>query len=258
MSHIESIHVGSHRLYVESHIPYRVQTHIPLLFIHGRHGSAVDWQGYLGFFAQRGWRCHALSLRGHYKSRPINIAEVHFADYVQDVKEVIDQVIKQPPIIIGFSMGGRIAQKYSESHQVRAMVLLNSTEPKGTMPELASPSLLQKIPEVLVPNRYALLKAIGEHMDEQELNRIYRTLSNESGIVVREMMAGIEVDQSKISCPVLVIDTDSPSKCKRLAEFYNAESIFLEGITHSGVIWGKRWKEIAIKIHKWLQKTCMW
>jgi pimeloyl-ACP methyl ester carboxylesterase len=248
------MYVGPNCLYVESHIPEKTQNNTPLLFIHGRHGSAVDWKRYLEFFSQKGWRCYAVSLRGHYMSKPINIAEVHFTDYVQDIKEVV-HVIKQPPVIIGFSMGGRIAQKYSESYQVRGMILLNSTEPKGTMTKLVSPHLLHKIPAVLVPNRYALLKAIGEHIDEQELDRIYRTLSKESGMVVREMMAGIEVDPEKISCPILVIDTDSIAKCKRLAEFYNAKSIFLKGITHSGVIWGQRWKEIATEIHNWLLKT---
>ncbi len=248
------IYVGPNRLYVESHIPEQPQHKTPLLFIHGRHGSAVDWKYYLEFFSKKGWRCYTVSLRGHYMSKPVNISKISFMDYVQDIKEVV-HAIKQPPVIIGFSMGGRVAQKYSESHKVKALILLNSTEPKGTMRRTASPSLLEKIPDIVSPDKEALMQAIGEDMDEKELDNIYKTLSKESGRVIREMMTGIEVNPHNISCPVLVIDTDSLAKCKRLAGFYNADYIFIKGINHSGVIWGQRWEEIATEIHTWLLKT---
>jgi pimeloyl-ACP methyl ester carboxylesterase len=174
-------------------------------------------------------------------------------DFIEDVCTVVEY-IQSEPVLIGFSMGGRVAQKYAEGYSVKGLVLLNSTEPKGTMPRTIGPETLKKIPPVVTLDRDALMRSIGEEISPELFERLLCRMSKESGKVIKEMMAGIEVDPSKISCPVLVIDTDSPGKCDRLASFYNAESVFLEGISHAGVIWGSRWGEIAEIIKDWLLK----
>ena len=43
----------------------------PLLFLHGMWGGAWMWEPCMQVFAARGWRCHALNLRGHHGSRPV-------------------------------------------------------------------------------------------------------------------------------------------------------------------------------------------
>ncbi len=249
-------HIGTNRLYLLQYTPFNIKWDYPLVFIHGRHGAATDWEHYLEYFSKHGWKCYALSLRGHFGCKPVDISQVGFMDFVEDISTVI-KYIQSTPVLIGFSMGGRVAQKYAEGGPLKGLILLNSTEPKGTMPRPARPETLKNIPLVVAPDRQSFARAIGEEVSPELFDRVFSRMSKESGKVIKEMMAGIEVDPSRISCPVLVIDTDSPGKCDRLARFYNAEQIFLKGISHAGVIWGSRWTTIAEKIKGWLYKKIL-
>jgi pimeloyl-ACP methyl ester carboxylesterase len=105
---------------------------VPLLFVHGAWHAAWCWDEYfLSFFADKGYRALAVSLRGHGSSptpKPLRICSV--ADYVEDVTSVADSLSKRP-VVIGHSMGGFIVQKYLESHDAPAGVLMASTPPRG-------------------------------------------------------------------------------------------------------------------------------
>lgn len=106
---------------------------VPLLFIHGAWHAAWCWDQFLGFFADRGYRAAALSLRGHGASptaKPLRSNRI--ADYVDDVGVAADKLGGQP-VLIGHSLGGFIVQKYLEDHPASAAVLLGSVPPHGTL-----------------------------------------------------------------------------------------------------------------------------
>jgi pimeloyl-ACP methyl ester carboxylesterase len=109
----------------------------PLLFVHGGWHAAWCWdEHFLDFFADNGYRALALSLRGHGGSpaaKPIHTISI--ADYVEDVVTVAEG-LPTPPVVIGHSMGGFVVQKYLETHQAPAGVLLASIPPKGIGPFL--------------------------------------------------------------------------------------------------------------------------
>jgi pimeloyl-ACP methyl ester carboxylesterase len=65
---------------------------------------------------------------GSSASKPIRF--VSLADYVEDVVTVAESM-PIPPVVIGHSMGGSLVQKYLETHQAPAGVLLASTPPRG-------------------------------------------------------------------------------------------------------------------------------
>src|SRR5882757_2285721 len=102
----------------------------PLLFVHGANHAAWCWdEHFLEFFADKGYRALAVSLRGHGRSptsKPLRKCSV--ADYVDDVASVAD-TLDTGPVIIGHSMGGFVVQKYLESHDAPAGVLLASFPP---------------------------------------------------------------------------------------------------------------------------------
>jgi pimeloyl-ACP methyl ester carboxylesterase len=105
---------------------------VPLLFVHGAWHAAWCWdEHFLGFFADRGYRAVALSFRGH-GSSPTNkrLRDCSFADYVADVTSVAHG-LPTPPVVIGHSMGGVIVQKYLESNEAPAGVLMASMPPQG-------------------------------------------------------------------------------------------------------------------------------
>jgi pimeloyl-ACP methyl ester carboxylesterase len=74
----------------------------PLLFVHGAWHAAWCWdEGFLDFFAHKGYRALALSLRGHGGSlAPKPLRSISIADYVEDVVEVA-QNLPTPPVVIG-------------------------------------------------------------------------------------------------------------------------------------------------------------
>jgi pimeloyl-ACP methyl ester carboxylesterase len=105
---------------------------VPLLFVHGAWHAAWCWdEHFLGFFADKGYRALAVSLRGHGESptsKPLRSCSV--GDYVEDVTSVANS-LSRPPVVIGHSMGGFVVQKYLESHDAPAGVLMASTPPRG-------------------------------------------------------------------------------------------------------------------------------
>jgi pimeloyl-ACP methyl ester carboxylesterase len=102
----------------------------PLLFVHGMFVGAWCWdEFFLPFFAENGYNAIALSLRGHAGSEGhAGVRWYSIADYVKDVEQVAGQ-LSTPPVIIGCSMGGFVTQKYLETHDAPAGVLLASAPP---------------------------------------------------------------------------------------------------------------------------------
>jgi len=105
----------------------------PLLFIHGAYAAAWCWdEHFLPFFAERGYAAHALSLSGHGASPGRERLDSFGIDhYVRDVVEVAAQ-LPAPPVLIGHSMGGMVAQKYLERRP--------QGRPKGGAASLSEPN----------------------------------------------------------------------------------------------------------------------
>ncbi len=97
----------------------------PLLFVHGAWHAAWCWdEHFLDFFADKGFRAIAVSLRGHGAStlsQPLTTCSI--ADYVDDVRITIDKLGSEP-VLIGHSMGCFVVQKYLEKYEAPAAVLL--------------------------------------------------------------------------------------------------------------------------------------
>lgn len=106
----------------------------PLLFVHGAFSSAHIWTPFfLPYFAEHGYEACAVSLRGHGGSGGRDrLAGVRLDDYVEDVARVA-QGLSAPPIIVGTSMGGVVAQKYIERFPATGAVLMASGPPHGML-----------------------------------------------------------------------------------------------------------------------------
>ncbi len=93
----------------------------PLVFVHGAFTSGECWdEYYLGYFASRGYRSIAISLRGHGKSYGRDILwQFGISDYVNDVASVIESLDRKP-VLVGHSMGGLVVQNYLKMHSSKA------------------------------------------------------------------------------------------------------------------------------------------
>ena len=106
---------------------------VPLLFVHGGWHSASCWNNFVDFFADAGFRAVALSLRGHGGSpvaKPFHTCSI--ADYVDDVRATADS-LGSHPVLIAHSLGGFVVQRYLESHDAPAAVLVASVPPQGVL-----------------------------------------------------------------------------------------------------------------------------
>ena len=127
----------------------------PLLFIHGAFAGAWMWtETFMPWLASAGSACHALSLRGHGGSAGHDEINWHsIADYVDDVAAVARR-FDRPPVLIGHSMGGFVAQKYLEHHAAAGMALLCSVPPQGLVAAqfhliLSKPQLFAEINRIM-------------------------------------------------------------------------------------------------------------
>ena len=104
----------------------------PLLFVHGGTLAAWCWdEHFLDFFADRGFRAVAVSLRGHGAStlsQPLKSCSV--ADYVDDVRATVD-MLGAESVLIGHSMGCLVVRKYLENRPAPAAVLMAPSTPQG-------------------------------------------------------------------------------------------------------------------------------
>jgi pimeloyl-ACP methyl ester carboxylesterase len=107
---------------------------VPLLFVHGFCHAAWCWdENFLDFFADRGYRAVALSLRGHGSSPAAKgLRRCSVADYVDDVAEAATQLPTQP-VLVGHSVGGFVIQKYLERHTAAGAILVASIPPTGVL-----------------------------------------------------------------------------------------------------------------------------
>lgn len=117
----------------------RQEDAVPVLFVHGIFCGAWVWEEhFLDWFAQRGYHAYAVSLRGHGRSSaPDPLGQYTLNDYVQDLKDAIQTIEsthKQPPLLVGHSMGGMVVQRFLSHHEARGAVLASSIPPQGMMP----------------------------------------------------------------------------------------------------------------------------
>ena len=100
----------------------------PMLLIHGLWCTAPVWHRFMGYFAHRGWTCHALNLRGHGSRPPEQIGAVRLADYQQDVRQALE-ACESPPVLVGHDLGALLALWCGET-TARAIVALAPLVPR--------------------------------------------------------------------------------------------------------------------------------
>src|SRR5262249_28304403 len=154
---------------------------------------------FLDFFAGKGFRAAALSLRGHGKSateKPLNACSVR--DYVDDVRTAAEG-IGGAPVIVGHSLGGYVVQKYLENNDAPAGVLLASAPPQGSIG--ASLRMMRRHPwavfknntfgqthEVVKTPRLARAHLFCKHTPQDVVDRCVGRLQPESALAMKQML----------------------------------------------------------------------
>ena len=107
------------------------------VLVHGNGGHARWWDPLVPALVP-GWRLIAPDLRGHGASDWPEPPSYRLEDFSSDLLGVVDQLAPEPVVLVGHSMGGRVAA-WCAAHspeRVRRLVLLD-TRMGGVVPKIA-------------------------------------------------------------------------------------------------------------------------
>ncbi|KAA0914546.1 alpha/beta fold hydrolase [Psychrobacter sp. ANT_WB68] len=100
---------------------------IPIVFIHGVGLRAESWYKQLPVFNDR-YHCYAIDMPGHGESESLPNSTLILEDFADALKTFINNVICQPAIIVGHSLGAMTALQTAVSYPqvVRGIAALNA------------------------------------------------------------------------------------------------------------------------------------
>ncbi|MEP0765813.1 MAG: alpha/beta fold hydrolase [Fimbriimonadia bacterium] len=219
-----------------------------VVMIHGAGGGGWEYDLWKPVFEKAGWNVTAPDLLPNEKG----LAETTLDDYVAQVIELCRK--HERVVLVGASMGGMIALKAAEKILPAAVVLVNSSAPKG-IPGREKPA--RGVPDII---RWAGgpiedTRAAMPDSDEATIQKAWKLWRDESGKVIRELRDGVDV--AKPTCPVLVVigredDTIPPEVSRRVAEAMGADVHEYAGMSHVGPLLSKRAAEVAAAVAAWL------
>jgi pimeloyl-ACP methyl ester carboxylesterase len=240
---------------------------VPLLFVHGAWYAAWCWdEHFLNFFADKGYSALAVSLRGHGSSpTPKPLRACTLAEYVEDVTSVADSLPTRP-VVIGHSMGGLIVQKYLESHDAFAGVLMASLPPRGALGSglrwmkrhpwhFIKLSITGKSLAYVNTPQLARERFFTAQMPDSQVIDYATRLQEESG------RAGIgsvlnRARPKRVTTPLLVLGADddgatTPAEVRATAHAYRTEAEFFPNMGHAMML-EPGWAAVAERVHTWL------
>lgn len=243
-------------------------------------GGAWCWDIYRPFFEQRGYRVITPTLRHHGQDDvppPPELGRVGLLDFAADLEDEIRSLDK-PPVLVGHSMGGLLAQMLAARGLASAVVCLTPAPPMGILavrhPSVAA-TFIQGIGRIVRrkpvrPRYWAADFAVFNELPEAESRRLYDLSVYESGRAISEIglrtyrslipyldpLRASAVDERKVTCPMLVVgarhDRITPLPiAEKVARKYGADYIELDDHAH-WILTGPNWRGPAERVAAWL------
>jgi pimeloyl-ACP methyl ester carboxylesterase len=247
----------------------RSETHpVPLLFVHGGWHSASCWGNFLDFFSDAGYRAVALSLRGHGASPTAKrFHACSIADYVDDVRATADDLGGRP-VIVAHSLGGFVVQRYLETHDAPAAVLVASVPPQGVL-GLATriwsrhPWIsLRSLPVGNLTGFIGTPPLVREHLFSAHTpdDIVESCAARVQSEAVRASLVDPlirRVRSKRVTTPMLVLGADEDgmvthAEVRATARAYRTEAEFFTGMGHNMML-EPGWPAVAERIQAWLQ-----
>jgi pimeloyl-ACP methyl ester carboxylesterase len=220
------------------------------VMVHGAGGGGWEYHLWQPVFEKAGWVVVSPDLMPNEGG----LESTRFGDYQAQVIEWSRRRGGRL-VLIGASMGGILSLKAAETVAPDAVVLVNSTTPRGVVP----PSRREPAPPVI---RWANgpreeTEVAMPDSDETTIEYAWKRWRDESGAVVNEIRTGIEA--RKPVCPVLVVlgqkDTDIPyTTGLELARWAGADVHLYAGMSHVGPLMGTRATEVTQGVLEWLRR----
>jgi len=217
IQHIQLIASGveSHTIWVNGHrIHYYVRGPIngqPVVLVHGLGGRGEDWVRLAPYLERSGFRVYTPDLLGFGQSEEPRNVNYSIAEQARVIRFFLDRLHLQQPDLVGWSMGGWIAQKVAIDHpsRVRRLVLMDSAGlrmPPGLDTRLFTPTTpdeLSRLNEFLTPNPPRVPGFVAQD--------ILRVSANTSWVIKRALASMFtakdvtDADLPSLKMPVLIL-----------------------------------------------------
>ncbi|MCH7789486.1 MAG: alpha/beta hydrolase [Acidobacteria bacterium] len=241
----------------------------PLVLVHGYTGDVSEWENQIEEFAGE-FRVLVLDNRGHGQSEaPADIEAYTVELMVEDTLAVIAVAGFEKYHLVGHSMGGYLVQRYLETHDVPAAILLAAVPPRGAIGVAlrtlrAHPTAMLKTvfqlrlwPLVATPELTRDILMRSDSTDE-EAQQLQARLQDDSfraflGMITRP------VKKPKTSPPVLVMGAEqdrvvSPKEVQATAERYDTEAVMMPAMAHDMIL-DPEWQSIVDTMTAWIDET---
>lgn len=244
-----------------------------IVMVHGAFCGGWCFEPFRAPFEAAGFEVVAPDLRGHAaEASPGAVIGVSMRDYAADIAELCDS-LAEPPVLLGHSMGGLVAQLAARRTKIRALVLLAPSPPWGVMgsslEEAATAFGVQMAglfsAGALDPDR-GLMRAYSlDRMAKAEREAAVARLRPESALAVRETLnwwldpfMTTSVGPGAIAAPSLVICGDgdvvhSPATSRAVADRLGATFQPMPGMSH-WLVGEPGWEAVAEVALRWLAK----
>ncbi|SFM33222.1 alpha/beta hydrolase [Marinobacter zhejiangensis] len=253
----------------------------PVLLIHGMWSDADTLKQVRDAFRGQGYPVEAVTLPHHSPLASHNpasraaLAKSRLQDYVD---YLVSQVRKlgRPPILVGHSMGGLLAQLTAARMPCERLILLSSAAPAGINGlglsvfrtlghNLLRFPLWKQVTDLRLTNvRYGIANA----QDDATQRDVFEHCGYESGMVTFQMTVAAftrrsfaYVEPDSISCPVLIIggteDRITPIRVqRRIAGHYGerCQLVEINGCCH-WTVGGRFFPAIQTAMFDWLEQT---
>jgi len=257
-----------------------MMTKPPLFLIHGMWCTGEAWSRYRGYFETKGYEVVAPTLRLHDASQNDapnpDLGTTSLLDYARDLEAAITS-LDTPPVLIGHSMGGLLAQILAARGVGRAAIFLTPASPAGIV--ALTPSVVKTFRRVLTtwgfwkrptfPTFEEACYAVYNLVPEADRQDEYANLVHESGRAAAEIafwlldrQRATTVDETKITIPTLTVagtqDHITPaSVVRKIAKKYRrCGGDFKEFPNHAHWVLGEpEWEEVADYCLHWTDDT---
>jgi pimeloyl-ACP methyl ester carboxylesterase len=221
------------------------------MMLPGAFSGAWSFANFRGHFEAAGWDVLTPELRYHGQGpgqpADLRLGQTGLAEYVSDLSGIIKD-LRQPPVLLGHSMGGLLAQLLAAKGLARAMILLTPAPPWGLLPssedEIAAAMGLMSVGPFWDQSLNAAFEIAAENslncLSPARQEEIFAQFVPESGQALFESLFWMfdlgrasYVNAVNVDCPVLAIAggrdrVTSPATVRNVADKYRDLATYLE------------------------------
>lgn len=215
------------------------------------------------WFATQGFECHAFDLRHHGDAVGTGtLRRSRIRHYVEDLAEAVS-LVDRPPILVAHSMGGLVAQRFLEHHDLPGAMLLSPVPIGGLWRatgrtirrhplKFLQANLVADLAPIVDTPRMARSTLYDPDISDAEVARLQPRLQGESYLAYLDMLFVTRPRPQLVHTPVAILVGSedhlfSVKEARRLAGVYGIEAHIIEGAGHELML-GPRWQETAATV----------